>query len=213
MTDASAVNPGHTNTRPSPGAGQHGLEVPSENTGNDSFESTGSRCLEGDGKGRDRCDYGGQGSNDQIAWTSAGGAVDLDELADRVSDALVSAVSVDGDVLDSTPSPPGSTPPGYSAQAASMLRNQGEQERGDVQAEGVAEAAQQPDNASHEAALELGVGGTCGEGEHQRICNQDEECCNSSCGICAPRGHSCLQIACGALSRGGGSKVRLCPRM
>lgn len=209
MTDASTANPGYTTTRLSAGVGQQGLEVSSENTSNDSFEGVGNGCFEDDDKGGDRRDCGGQGRHDQIAWTSVGDEVDLGELADRVGDALVVTVNVDGELSDPTSSPPGSTPPGFSAHAIGALSNQGEQERGDVQEEGVAEAARR-DDAGKEEALEVGVGGVCGEGENQRICSQDEECCNSSCGICAPRGHSCLQIACGVLSRGGGSKVAFC---
>lgn len=208
ITDTSTANPAHT-TRVVrvPGVGQHGLEVPSDNTDNDS-ENVSRAWFEDGQKGGHRCDYGGQDSKDQTAWTTVGDAVDLGELADRVSDALVAAVGVDGDTLGSTSSSPGSTPPGCSAQATSALGNQGEQESGDVQEKGLAESAQR-DDAGREAAMEMGVGGTCGEGEHQRTCNHDEECCNSSCGICAPTGHSCLQIACGVLSRGGGSKVRI----
>jgi len=37
-----------------------------------------------------------------------------------------------------------------------------------------------------------GVGKACGE----NVCTADEYCCNESCGICAPEGGFCIQIAC-----------------
>lgn len=36
-------------------------------------------------------------------------------------------------------------------------------------------------------------GAACGN----RLCGPDQYCCNASCGICAPRGGGCIQIACG----------------
>lgn len=206
VTDAKTADPGFTTTNLAPGVGQHGLEVPSDNTENNTFEF-GSECFEADDERGDLCNDSGQGSYDPTTWTSDGDAVDLGELADRVSDALGAAVDGDGDSLSSASSSPGSTSPVYSAQGTAAFSNQGEQECGDnVQQGGVAQPAQR-DDAGHEIVLDAGMGGTCGEGEHQRICRQDEECCNTSCGICAPRGRSCLQISCGVLSRGGGSKV------
>lgn len=195
-----------TATRLSSPVGQHGLEVPSENADHDSYESMGRACFEGGEKGQYQCEYGGQGGNDEVAWTAVGDAVDLGELADRVSDALVTAVGVDGDALGSVSAAPDSTPPSDSVHAIGKFSNQDEQQSRDAQEEGSLASAQRDDPGQ----LEPGTGETCGEGEHQRVCNKDEECCNRSCGICAPRGHSCLQIACGGLSRGGASKVRPC---
>jgi|SRR5581483_3455930 len=34
---------------------------------------------------------------------------------------------------------------------------------------------------------------TCGT----KTCGAGEYCCNASCGICAPEGYACIQIACG----------------
>ena len=51
------------------------------------------------------------------------------------------------------------------------------------------------------------MGEMCGDGELRKMCSPGEECCNNSCGICAPKGHSCLLIACGALKLERGSKV------
>eukprot|EP00903_Cladosiphon_okamuranus_P011485 g10817.t1 len=84
VTEASTANPAHTTTAvvSAPAVGQHGLEVSSENTGIDS-ENTGRQCFDGGDKGGDRCDHGEQVSDDQLAWTSVGDAVDLGELADR----------------------------------------------------------------------------------------------------------------------------------
>lgn len=45
----------------------------------------------------------------------------------------------------------------------------------------------------------------CGQGEQRHECNKGEECCNDSCGICAPRGQTCLRISCEDLRRGDGS--------
>lgn len=206
---SATIDASPANTRlSSAGVGQHGLDVSSENSDNDSHESIGSACIEGGEEGGHRCEYGGHGSSDHIAWTSVGDAVDLGELADRVSDALVTAVGVDGHALGSVPPSPDSTPLSASAQATSKFSNRDEQESRDAQEEGVAESAQR-DDAGHEAAWGVGMGETCGKGEYQRVCSKNEECCNSSCGICAPKGHSCLQIACGGLSRGGASKVYL----
>lgn len=209
VADASTANLGHTHTttRLSAGVEQQDMGVSSKNTEDNSPERFGSGCFVVEGKGENRCAYIGKGSDSdpQIAGTSVGDTVDLGELADRVSDALVPAV--DADLVGSKSSSPGSTSPGCSAQTTGALSNEGEQGSGDVQEERVAAAAHR-DGAGNEKALEVGVGRSCGEGEHESICNQDEECCNSSCGICAPRGYSCLQIACGVLSRGGGSKVQ-----
>lgn len=51
----------------------------------------------------------------------------------------------------------------------------------------------------------------CGEGgEHQKVCSKGQVCCNHSCGICVPRGQTCLEIACGGVTqRSGPTRVRV----
>lgn len=41
-------------------------------------------------------------------------------------------------------------------------------------------------------AEQLSIGGTCGG----TVCSAGTYCCNSSCGMCAPKGASCPQISC-----------------
>lgn len=45
------------------------------------------------------------------------------------------------------------------------------------------------------------VGGT-GEVCGTSVCSTDQTCCNASCGLCAPRGGACIQIACEPSSGG-----------
>lgn len=54
-------------------------------------------------------------------------------------------------------------------------------------------------------SAQTGVGKACGEGHFRKTCILGEECCNNSCGTCAPSGQSCLQIECEKLTRGNGS--------
>lgn len=240
-TDASTANNrgGACTTTTGFSAGPPGSETLSENTGNDSFQdSTGSGCIEDDGDGGGG--GGRRGGGDvNTAWTS-GETADLDELADRVNDALVAAdAELDGGrtALLGSSSSPAARPPGCPGQTTGALSTGCEQEHGgssigDGQGEsfssagGVlvtpvteesgamtnqgAEESEQtslsvPDDAGGDTAVGAEVGEVCGEGEHRRTCSKGEECCNSSCGICAPKGQSCLQIACGGLTRGGGS--------
>ncbi|CAM9228299.1 unnamed protein product, partial [Scytosiphon promiscuus] len=56
-----------------------------------------------------------------------------------------------------------------------------------------------------EISAGIDVGKTCGKGEFRKTCNLGEECCNSSCGTCAPGGQACLQLECGELTRSDSS--------
>ena len=38
--------------------------------------------------------------------------------------------------------------------------------------------------------------GMTGEACGKNVCPADQTCCNASCGICAPKGGACIQIAC-----------------
>lgn len=207
LSVSSTSRPGATSTmsRLSAETRPEDLAAPSEKTGTDSFEC-GSGCFEGENE--EGLDHDPRGS---------GGAVDLDELADRVNDALVAE---DTDSTSSTPPSPtpscsgGGDTTGKIGTGCEYVEDGGVHEESVPNEEGVLLAAKvhESEAATHQAAdgtklPPLSIGEMCGEGELQKICNPGETCCNSSCGICAPKGQSCLQIACGALKSEGDSQV------
>ena len=45
---------------------------------------------------------------------------------------------------------------------------------------------------AEKGAIEQAIGGQCGD----HLCPTGSYCCNASCGLCAPKGGACPQIAC-----------------
>lgn len=221
-------------------AGPLGSETFSENASSDGgIGSVEDGDGDGDGGGGRR---GGRGPNTgrDGAWISSSEVVDLEELADRVSDALVAAdAQLDGErtalLVGSTSSSPATPRPvclGQTTETLCEQKHSGDSVRNGQRAglssngdgavatkmaeefgattnqaaeESTRASLSVPEGAGGETAAGAEVAEVCGEGEHQRTCNEGEECCNRSCGICAPKGQSCLKITCGGLTRGGGS--------
>lgn len=245
-TDATTANNnrgGASTTAGGLSAGSPGSGTLSEHAGSDTRSSS-NGCIEGDGDGEGDSDCSGSGEQNaerNRAWTLSSVAADLEELADRVNDALVAAdADLDAErtaLLGSTSSSsPATRSSGRSGQTTGTLCEQkysSGSSTGDDQGESLSspdngvlvtptskdsgattnQGAEEstptspsaPEGERVETAVDVEVAEVCGEGEHRRTCNKGEECCNSSCGICAPKGQSCLQIACGGLTRGGGS--------
>lgn len=245
-TDASTTNNnrgGACTTAGELSAGPPGSETFSENSGSDG----GNGCVEnnGDGGGGGRRHSSGRERNTDgdDAWNPSSAATDLEELADRVGDALVAAdAELDSErthMLASTSSSLATLRPDCPVQTTGTLCEQKDssstaggqgreslssnggvlvapvtEESGAATNQGVEESPQtslsmprQPGGETEDAtAVGAEEGEVCGDGEHRRTCSSGEECCNRSCGICAPKGQSCLPIACGGLTRGGGSQ-------
>lgn len=157
----------------------------------------------------------------------------LSELADRVGDALASAVAAEEEsMLRSTSTAITSstnTPPTDSSDDRGRLEN------GEAAAQGLPdshiptstaildEAERDEDSNLEQESRDVpptkDEGGdaaaakrevhVCGQGEYRKTCAEGEVCCNQGCGTCAPKGQSCLQIACGELKRGGGGSAKV----
>lgn len=68
------------------------------------------------------------------------------------------------------------------------------------------------DSENYDEAVGVGkgsMGEASGEGTYRMTYGKGQECCNHSCGICAPKGQPCLQLVCGFIERqkGGSPKV------
>ncbi|WNG38905.1 hypothetical protein F0U61_38490 [Archangium violaceum] len=71
---------------------------------------------------------------------------------------------------------------------------------------GSVQQVEEPAPASVEEALEIG-GSKCGE----NVCGIGSYCCNSSCGICAPKGAACPAVVCNPTSAQPETKPELEP--
>lgn len=157
----------------------------------------------------------------------------LSELAERAGDALASAVVAEEKfILRSTST---ATTSSTNTSPTDSSDDIGQLENGDAAAQGLPdshvptstailhEARRDEDSnleqESRDVSPKKSEGGdaaaakpeehVCGQGEYRKTCADGEVCCNQGCGTCAPKGKSCLQIACGELKRGGGGSAKV----